>query len=198
MQDFIERKAMQIDSDVRHHTLPMLEQILRLEILINLTSYGATGSNPRDSTIKEAFDIMASLVGFQYNQKGSFLWDGAVKAFERDVKLIKGENRLVVDVDGHLEDLEHGYTDWNSLRRFFYSKKLKRKIQHDYPQKWRGFYDRLDALFKYKSDPTMPQGRPYITSALSHGTEWMHERMKTTIHQAFDNNGRWYKGGGNR
>ncbi len=183
--------ARRIVSETNHKTLPMLKDIIRLESIINLSSYSATGARPRHSTIREAFDIMSTLLGFQYNPMGSFTHGGATDAYTQDVRVQQSTGELNIEVVGRLEELEEGNVNWDKLIKFFYNPKVKGWIENKFPSQWKGFYNRLSRLFKYKKDPTMPKGRWYITSAVEEGILWLNEKIRHDIDITFKNKGQW-------
>ncbi|KKM96937.1 hypothetical protein LCGC14_1173160 [marine sediment metagenome] len=183
--------SKRLASEINHKTLPMLEQVIRLESIINLSSYTATGARPRHSTIREAFDIMASLVGFQYNPTGSFIHTGATDAYTKDVRVQQSTGELNIEVIGRLADLEEGIVNWHNLKMFFYSKWVRAEVEKRLPTQWKSFYNRLSRLFKYKKDPTMPKGRWYITAAVEEGILWLDEKIRHDIDITFKNKGQW-------
>lgn len=187
----MEQKRNLIETQIENRALTSLQRTIRLESLINLTQYSATGSAPRDSRIIEAFDILTDLVGFEYNDKGSFTWTGARDALKNDVTPSPAKLRLSYTIEGKLEELEDGRTNWKNLKRFFQSYGIKSQIKILYPSQWRDIYNRLDSLFKTRKDPTMPDGRPYISAAMETGAEYLHIYIKDIVHQSFNGKGRW-------
>lgn len=189
---FMEIKSDRISSDINQTGLSSLRQMIRVESLINLTHYSATNARARDPIIEEAFQIMEDLIGFVYNSEGSFTHSGAVDIFKNDVSMEKNKLRLTVIIEGRLAEMEKGLVNWKNMRRFFYSSGIKQTLQYLYPNAWRDIYKRLNKLFSYTKDPTMPQGRKYISSAIQKGSIYFHNIVKDTVAQAFDNKGRWY------
>lgn len=187
----MERKANSIKTDIDNKALSSLERAIQLETMINLTHYSATGSARRDPRIVQAFDLMSVLVGFVYNHNGSFTRAGARDVFSKNVNASHTKLQLKYTINGKLEELEDGRVNWKNLKRFFYSKKLKTKIIEMYPNQWKNLYDGFDSLFKTSKDPTMPDGRPYISQALEQGSEYLHLYIKDIVHQTFDRKGRW-------
>lgn len=183
--------SKRLASETNHKTLPMLKQVIRLESIINLSSYSATGAQPRHSTIQEAFDMLAHLVGFQYNPTGSYTHGGATDAYSEDVRVQQSTGKLNIEVIGRLADLEEGIVNWNNLRLFFYSPKMFGVIKDEFPNQYKSFYNRLSRLFKYKKDPTMPKGRWYITAAVEEGILWLDEKIRHDIDITFKNKGQW-------
>lgn len=187
----MERKAAEIESGIDNRALTSLERSIQLESFINLTNYSATNSAPRDSRVRQAFEILADLVGFEYNDKGSFISTEANDAFKRDVTVNHGKLSLKYTIEGKLKELEDGRTNWKNLKRFFGAYSIKTKIKEKYPTEWKSIYERMNSLFQTSKDPTMPEGRPYISHALKEGTEYLHLYIKDIVHRSFDSKGRW-------
>jgi hypothetical protein len=188
LEEYVKRKTPILKTHVSIKTLDLLLRAIRLEAMINLTDYSATGSQPRDKTITEAFDLLEKLIGFEYNKKGSFTWQGAKDQIEDNVSFNKLRYRLEVVVSGRLEEMEYGIANWNAMRRFFYSQGVKQALWILLPDKAPDFYERLDKLFQEKSDPTQPEGRPYISQALIVSSEYMDEAIQDAIRQVFGTN----------
>ncbi len=194
LNEIMEIKFRQIKSEIEMKSLSMLQRMIRIESMLNLTNYTNTGAKPRDSMITEAFSLMKTLIGFEYNPNGSFTHSGARDAFEYYVTAQEGTLRLKYNVEGRLEEMEEGKTDWDNMKRFFYSKKWKAAVYRIFPNSASDFYKRLEKLFNQTQDPTMPSGRKYISSALEDGSEYLDELIRHEINSSFNNNGIWIKG----
>jgi hypothetical protein len=197
LEDYIQDKVKEVKVNVKDDSFPSLERFIYIDTLLNLTNYNKTNSNPRDDTIREAFQILKDMVQFDFNESGSFTPMGAVDAYDSDVDVTEIAGTMQVSVTGKLEEMELGKTNWKNLTRYFYNKGIKRRIQNKYPNKWRSLYNRLDQLFKMTNDPTAPQGRPYVSSALTLGaTQMGNKYMKDNIMKAFGSSGKWSSGAG--
>jgi len=190
-EELMQRKKSQIENDIANVGLPLAQTEIEINAFTNLTNYGATGSQPRDKRIREAFQLLEDLVGFEWETKGSFTSQGARNILEKDMDSFRGKRNLSIEISGKLKELETGQTNWKNLRRFFHSNGVKTRIKLLYPSQWEDIYDRLDSLFKQTQDPTMPEGRPYIRKAAEKGAEYLHESIKWSIHRSFDRKGRW-------
>lgn len=168
--------------------IPRIANQLRFDILVNLIDYTATNSAARHKTIKEAFWIIDYIIGFDYNPRGSFTWDGAKRAMSEDVFIKPKKYRLEVEIKGRIEDLEKGDVDWSALRRFFYRYSVQAKIKLMFPNAYKRIYDDLDNLFSFTKDPTEPRGRPYISQATDKNSEYMHEAIQKSVISAFGKN----------
>jgi len=180
-----------IESKIDHDAMSSLQRAIRLEALINLTNYSATGSKPRDTRITDAFDVLADFVGFEYNKTGSFLWAGARDAWTKDITVSSTKLKLGYTIEGKLEELEDGRVNWKNLKRFFYNPGIKAAIKLIYYTTWKDMYSRLDSLFKTTKDPTEPKGRPYIKQAMEEGSDYLHTSIKQIVHESFNRKGRW-------
>lgn len=193
MGEEMERAENVLRSKIINDSIPMLERMIRLESIINLTNFSATNSRERDDTITEAFNIMKKMTGFEWNKSGSFTYDGALDAFKKDVSINRGRMKIGVNVNGRLKEMERGKTNWNNLRRFFYNKKVHKMIYFFYDDA-ENFYERLNRLFRNMRDPTMPRGRPYISQATEDGSYYFDELIRENISNIFNNRGEWEKG----
>ncbi len=195
LRDVALHKTEMLKLEISAVAIPRILRQLRVDIIVNLVDYGATSSNPRHKTIEEAFWILDDIIGFDWNPKGSFTWDGATRQMNKDLTLRRHKFRIDVEIEGRLEDLENGDVDWSALRSFFFSYKTYAKLSILYPNSVDRIYDDLRTLFSKTKDPTEQGGRPYISQAVNKSKGYMHEAILDSVINVFgtDSEKGWYR-----
>lgn len=178
--DFRKQGGRDVETEIATTLLPNVAEIMRLRMLKNMRSYAYSDTDERHSTIIEAFKILEKMLGFKWNEKGSFTKEGAEDQLDEDVQIDTRSKAILIHVSGRLEDMERGKVSWGALRSFFYKKDVKQVVYFFHPDA-AGFYDRLKTLFAFEND----HPRPYVSRAVDRTSDYMHEGMKIIIEKAF-------------
>ncbi len=86
--------------------------------LSNYEEFGTKYTPEREPIITRLFELLDQLFGYKWNRGGSFTNSAAASQYVKDVRLSLSNDKISVEVDGKISDLEEGVYSLDGMNRF--------------------------------------------------------------------------------
>ena len=120
IEDFRTQGGRDVETEIATTLLPNVARMMRSRMIKNMTSYTYSGTDARNVIIEEAFKILEKMLGFKWNEKGSFTKEGAEDQLAKDVQISTQNKSILIYITGRLEDMEKGIVNLQTIRRYNY------------------------------------------------------------------------------